>query len=70
MAIGEKKRFEPKCTIWFTVQYYHEKCIVHADSKAVNLLLDADVDIKIADFVFSKKFTFAKKLNTFCGQLS
>lgn len=46
-----------------------EKCVVHTDSKAVHLLLDADLDMKIAGFVFSKKFTFDKKLNT-CGWLS
>ncbi|XP_031428105.1 serine/threonine-protein kinase MARK2 isoform X2 [Clupea harengus] len=49
------------------VQYCHQKCIVHRDLKAENLLLDADMNIKIADFGFSNKFTMGSKLDTFCG---
>ena len=36
-------------------------------SQAENLLLDADMHIKIADFGFSNEFTFGNKLDTFCG---
>ncbi|KAM9091635.1 MAP/microtubule affinity-regulating kinase 3 isoform 7-T7 [Megaptera novaeangliae] len=49
------------------VQYCHQKRIVHRDLKAENLLLDADMNIKIADFGFSNEFTVGSKLDTFCG---
>uniref|UniRef100_A0A7I2V3I9 non-specific serine/threonine protein kinase n=1 Tax=Homo sapiens TaxID=9606 RepID=A0A7I2V3I9_HUMAN len=49
------------------VQYCHQKRIVHRDLKAENLLLDADMNIKIADFGFSNEFTVGGKLDTFCG---
>uniref|UniRef100_A0A673Z752 non-specific serine/threonine protein kinase n=1 Tax=Salmo trutta TaxID=8032 RepID=A0A673Z752_SALTR len=49
------------------VQYCHQKRIVHRDLKAENLLLDADMNIKIADFGFSNEFTLGSKLDTFCG---
>lgn len=35
--------------------------------QAENLLLDADANIKIADFGFSNEFTAGNKLDTFCG---
>uniref|UniRef100_A0A8C8E339 non-specific serine/threonine protein kinase n=1 Tax=Oryzias sinensis TaxID=183150 RepID=A0A8C8E339_9TELE len=49
------------------VQYCHQRRIVHRDLKAENLLLDADMNIKIADFGFSNEFTVGSKLDTFCG---
>uniref|UniRef100_A0A8C7JC17 non-specific serine/threonine protein kinase n=1 Tax=Oncorhynchus kisutch TaxID=8019 RepID=A0A8C7JC17_ONCKI len=56
----------PQCIV-SAVQYCHQKHIVHRDLKAENLLLDADMNIKIADFGFSNEFTMGNKLDTFCG---
>ncbi|KAM6082387.1 LOW QUALITY PROTEIN: serine/threonine-protein kinase MARK1-like [Chlamydotis macqueenii] len=52
------------------VQYCHQKCIVHRDLKPENLLLDADMNIKIADFGLSEEFTVGNKLDMFCGSPS
>uniref|UniRef100_A0A671QR03 non-specific serine/threonine protein kinase n=1 Tax=Sinocyclocheilus anshuiensis TaxID=1608454 RepID=A0A671QR03_9TELE len=59
--------FNITISIVSAVQYCHQKRIVHRDLKAENLLLDADMNIKIADFGFSNEFTIGSKLDTFCG---
>lgn len=55
--------FLPGAVVWATWCPYS----FHLTSQAENLLLDADMNIKIADFGFSNEFTFGNKLDTFCG---
>ncbi|KAE9544842.1 hypothetical protein AGLY_000384 [Aphis glycines] len=49
------------------VEYCHNRHVVHRDLKAENLLLDANMNIKIADFGFSNYFTPGEQLATWCG---
>uniref|UniRef100_A0A671L961 non-specific serine/threonine protein kinase n=1 Tax=Sinocyclocheilus anshuiensis TaxID=1608454 RepID=A0A671L961_9TELE len=70
VAHGRMKEKEARAKfrqIVSAVQYCHQKRIVHRDLKAENLLLDADMNIKIADFGFSNEFMVGNKLDTFCG---
>ncbi|XP_063350342.1 MAP/microtubule affinity-regulating kinase 4 isoform X4 [Pelmatolapia mariae] len=70
VAHGRMKEKEARAKfrqIVSAVHYCHQKNIVHRDLKAENLLLDADSNIKIADFGFSNEFMTGNKLDTFCG---
>ncbi|VDD85127.1 unnamed protein product [Enterobius vermicularis] len=70
VAHGRMKEKEARAKfrqIVSAVQYLHQKSIIHRDLKAENLLLDADMNIKIADFGFSNQFVAGNKLDTFCG---
>uniref|UniRef100_A0A8C4GVV0 MAP/microtubule affinity-regulating kinase 3 n=1 Tax=Dicentrarchus labrax TaxID=13489 RepID=A0A8C4GVV0_DICLA len=70
VAHGRMKEKEARAKfrqIVSAVHYCHQKNIVHRDLKAENLLLDADSNIKIADFGFSNEFSAGNKLDTFCG---
>uniref|UniRef100_A0A3B4A768 MAP/microtubule affinity-regulating kinase 3 n=1 Tax=Periophthalmus magnuspinnatus TaxID=409849 RepID=A0A3B4A768_9GOBI len=70
VAHGRMKEKEARAKfrqIVSAVHYCHQKNIVHRDLKAENLLLDADANIKIADFGFSNEFSVGSKLDTFCG---
>ncbi|XP_038219804.1 serine/threonine-protein kinase SIK3 [Zerene cesonia] len=49
------------------VGYCHANDVVHRDLKAENLLLDRDMNIKLADFGFSNKYTKGSPLSTWCG---
>ncbi|BFZ07610.1 hypothetical protein BsWGS_10644 [Bradybaena similaris] len=70
VAHGRMKEKEARAKfrqIVSSVQYCHQKFIVHRDLKAENLLLDSDMNIKIADYGFSNEFVPGNKLDTFCG---
>uniref|UniRef100_UPI00358EFBC5 MAP/microtubule affinity-regulating kinase 3-like n=1 Tax=Myxine glutinosa TaxID=7769 RepID=UPI00358EFBC5 len=70
VAHGRMKEKEARAKfrqIVSAVQYCHRKRIVHRDLKAENLLLDGDMNIKLADFGFSNEFSPGGKLDTFCG---
>ncbi|VDP22038.1 unnamed protein product [Echinostoma caproni] len=49
------------------IQYCHSKRIVHRDLKAENILLDRNLNVKVADFGLANNFDYDQRLNTFCG---
>ncbi|TGZ66036.1 hypothetical protein CRM22_005571 [Opisthorchis felineus] len=49
------------------IQYCHSKRIVHRDLKAENILLDRNLNVKVADFGLANTFDYDQRLNTFCG---
>lgn len=53
--------------ITLAVDYCHHLHVIHRDLKAENLLLDANMHVKIADFGFSNQFSPGQRLNTWCG---
>lgn len=49
------------------IDYLHSNNVIHRDLKPENLLLDAESNIKIADFGFSNIIRPGKLFSTFCG---
>ena len=65
MAEGKARRFFQQ--IVCAVEYCHRHKIVHRDLKPENLLLDNDLNVKIADFGLSNIMTDGNFLKTSCG---
>ncbi|KAK2885854.1 hypothetical protein Q8A67_016691 [Cirrhinus molitorella] len=49
------------------VQYCHKNGVVHRDLKLENILLDKDLNVKLADFGLSNRYMRGQCLDTFCG---
>lgn len=49
------------------IDYCHCKGVVHRDLKLENVLLDDDMNVKLADFGFSNTFIPGTPLKTWCG---
>ena len=49
------------------VDYCHKNFLIHRDIKPENILLDANCDVKIIDFGFSREFTPEMQLDSFIG---
>ena len=65
MAETKARRFFQQ--IVCAVEYCHRHKIVHRDLKPENLLLDSDLNVKIADFGLSNIMTDGNFLKTSCG---
>ncbi|KAM7399481.1 hypothetical protein PAMP_018751 [Pampus punctatissimus] len=67
---GRLSELEARRKFWqilTAVEYCHNRNIVHRDLKAENLLLDGQMNIKIADFGFGNFFQPGEPLATWCG---
>ncbi|XP_034943750.1 serine/threonine-protein kinase SIK2-like [Chelonus insularis] len=65
--MGESRARATFAQILSAVEYCHAIGVAHRDLKAENLLLDAQMNVKIADFGFSNRFVPGERLSTWCG---
>ncbi|KXJ13094.1 serine/threonine-protein kinase SIK2 isoform X2 [Exaiptasia diaphana] len=65
--LSEKEAKKKFIQILSAVEYCHKCHVVHRDIKAENLLLDQNMNIKIADFGFGNYYKPGNPLNTWCG---
>ncbi|KAI4882060.1 hypothetical protein NFI96_028315 [Prochilodus magdalenae] len=67
---GRLSEAEARRTFWqilSAVEYCHRHHVVHRDLKAENLLLDDNMNIKLADFGFGNFYVPGERLSTWCG---
>ncbi|XP_078089220.1 serine/threonine-protein kinase SIK1 isoform X2 [Mustelus asterias] len=67
---GPLSESEARAKFWqilMAVEYCHNHHIVHRDLKSENLLLDDNMNIKIADFGFGNFYKHGESLSTWCG---
>uniref|UniRef100_A0A0P6K7L7 non-specific serine/threonine protein kinase n=1 Tax=Heterocephalus glaber TaxID=10181 RepID=A0A0P6K7L7_HETGA len=69
-AHGHLSENEARKKFWqilSAVEYCHNHHIVHRDLKTENLLLDGNMDVKLADFGFGNFYKPGEPLSTWCG---
>ncbi|XP_059825029.1 serine/threonine-protein kinase SIK1 isoform X2 [Hypanus sabinus] len=65
--LSEREAQEKFGQLLSAVEYCHHHHIVHRDLKTENMLLDADMNIKLADFGFGNFYRHGEMLSTWCG---